>query len=524
MRSVWPGESAVARVHAVGRALVTLPCALALLFGGVPAAVAQESHEYAGEDELPSEQREELRLGFAQLETENVPGEFRYIARSLPLAMLNEFEGIPERVRTAGELDAVAERLLEDARGEASELIASLVDERDELLFESSDEQREAERARINEELAEAREHLRRLRATPSEAVVRQLDTRMPLRTVRNSDEQPLYAYDEKPGEDVDLLVGGRMRYEDEYLSIELSLLLRTVSDAAAGLTAGRNTRMAGEREDYVGRRRLASTIVRPADALNELDELRDDIISGILNRPFSRLQVDVEQPAASVSLDGGLAGFGTVSLPYLEPDEYELVVTAAGYEEEVREVELAESETVRMTVDLSPLPADRVTVNSEPEGANLYVGSEWIGRTPVTIDRPVGPRTAELRRDGFERARFVLEDRGPESLNRVLAPDSVDLTTELRDRREGFYRSLGWLAVSLPLPLILSGIWQNRADYFLDRQPNISTEEQQRFIAATSIVDGARWGGVALSGGLLINSIVQAVRYIRASRYYHFE
>ncbi|MFW6388231.1 MAG: PEGA domain-containing protein [bacterium] len=545
------------------------------MFGVVPAAFAQERtaqedtpHERTAQEDasdtaddmLPEEQREELRLGFAQLTTEDVPAEFGYIARSLPLVLLNEFEDIPERVRTSGELRAVALTLLEDARDEVSGEIAGLVEERDELLFQSSGNGqssgggRESERVRINQELGEARELLEVLQGTSPERVARRLDTRMPLTTIRHSNERPLFPEDARPGgdrsdagqsggdrsdadgsdadgsdgaqsgEDVDLLVGGTMRYEDGYLSLDLVLLHESVTDAAGGLSTGEYRRPGGDMGPYVAREPLATTIVRPEDALDELEELQPDITSGILNRPFSRLQVDVEPPSASVSLNGSLAGFGSVSLPYLEPDRYELVVTAAGYGEQVREVELNESESAQMSVDLSPLPAERVTIRSEPEGADLYVGSEWVGRTPVTMDRPPGPRTAELSREGFRESRFVLEDRGPDSLSRVLAPDSVDLADELRDRRQGFYRSLGWLAVSLPAPLILSGIWQNRVDYFLDRQQSMSISEQERFVSTVNIIDGVRWGGVALSAGLLVNSIVQAVRYIRASRYYHVE
>ncbi len=457
-------------------------------------------------DEYPEEEREYLRLGFSEFSAGAVPGEYRYLARSLPLVLVESLADIPERRRSPEELRAAAEEALDRLESETVSRIADLVDERDELLFTETGEEREQERSRINEELASLRDLLAAVRATEAVSVAETLSDRLPLEVVRESEEQPLFVdgepLEEARRHELDLLLGGRMRYDDGYLFVEFELAVAATGEIQT----------------------TASTLVRPEDAFDEIEPLLPRITASLLNRDFAVLTIETDEPRAAISLDGSVFGFGSVRLRYLEPGTYELRAGAAGYRDYTDDIEIDASEERKITIELDPVERTEVTVDSDPPGAELYVGGEWRGRTPLTIERPIGPRSAELRLEDHAASRFVLEPRGPDRISRVLAPDTVDLSTELRDRREGFYRSLGWFAVSVPVPLILSGIWQNRVDYLVDNQAAMSVDEQERFIRTTNTIDLVRWGGVAVSGGLLVNSVIQLVRYIRASQYYHFD
>lgn len=457
-------------------------------------------------DEYPEEDRDVLRLGFAEFAADAVPAEYRYLARGLPLVLVESLSDIPERRRSREELIAAATEALDGLESETVARISDLVGERDELLFKETGEKRDRERTRIDGELSSQRELLRAVRSTDAEAVAEELSERIRLEVIREGDEQPLFgggAPAERAQEhDLDLLLGGRMHYDDGYLFIEFELHIAATGELEV----------------------TASTLVRPEDAFEEIEPLLPQITGGLLNRDFAVLEIDTDQPRAAISLDGAVVGFGSVRLRYLEPGSYDVRASAAGYRDHSDRIEIAASQERRIEIGLEATDRPAVTVESDPPGADLYVGGEWRGRTPVTIERPVGPRSAELLLEDHAVSRFVLEPRGEDRIGRVLAPDTVDLSTELRDRREGFYRSLGWFAVSVPVPLILSGIWQSRADFYLDNYEAMTVDEQERFIRTTNTIDLVRWGGVAVSGGLLINSVVQLVRYIRASQYYHFD
>ncbi len=497
------------------RVLVTIMLGTILCAGMLPAggsdSIDGQSATFSDagglhSDEYPEEEREYLRLGFSAFAADAVPSEYRYLTRSLALVLVESFSDIPERRRSPEELLAAAGEALDRLESGTVARIADLVEERDELLFTETGEERERERSRIDEELSSMRDMLRAVRSTDAEAVAETLSERVRLEVVRESEEQPLFGSgepaDQAQRHDLDLLLGGRMRYDDGYLFIEFELFVTATSEVRA----------------------TASTLVRPEDAFDEIEPLLPQITAALLNRDFAVLTVETDEPRAAISLDGAVMGFGSARLRYLEPGSYEVRASAAGFHDYSAHIEIEASEEQRIDIELEATHRPEVTVDSDPPGADLYVGGEWRGRTPLTIERPIGPRSAELRLEDHAASRFVLEPRGPDRISRVLAPDTVDLSTELRDRREGFYRSLGWFAVSVPVPLILSGVWQSRADFYVDNQAAMAADERERFVRATNTIDLVRWGGVAVSGGLLINSVVQLVRYIRASQYYHFD
>lgn len=483
-----------------------------------PAASVMADHTVSGSqvnapapltgEELPVEERDRLLLGFAEFSAETVPAEYRYLAQSIPLKLSEELADIPERVRTPEEIRGFALELRDAREVDLSESIASRVEERDTLIFASPGTDRGAERSRIDEELTALRSELARLRVTPVEAIMAGMSPRLPLEIAGTEAESSLFPSDfpsdgdTSGGSDTDYLIGGSLEWDDEYLIVRVSLMFRSTQE----------------------RVQIARTIARPEDALEDIDALLPQIVAALLNRPFARLDIVANEPSASLTVDGELVGFGSTALRYLEPGRYSVRAAAAGFRDAERQVTLLDGQRLDVELELGELDRISVRIDSDPQGADLYIGSEWAGRTPLTIDRPIGPRSAELRLEDYHPSRFVLQPRGGDELSRRLAPAEIDLSRELRDRREGFYRSLGWFAVSVPIPLILSGVWQNRADFYTTQGETLSAGEQQRFLRDTAIIDGLRWGGVAFSGGLLINSIVQAVRYIRASRYYHFE
>lgn len=458
------------------------------------------------DDEFPEEPDEPMSLGFAEFSVSGVPDDYRYLARSIPLSLLYELEDIPERMRSADEVAAAARTLLDDLAEELSQEVADLVSERDELLFSESADTRRERRAELSESLADLRRKLASVRATSPESLADRLSAVRNVQVSRRDEEPSLYdpgdAADTAADSEVDLLLGGNLRWDDGYLVLSITLY-----------------RAADDRLET-----LVQTLVRPEDVSDELEVILPELVEALLNRPYGELVVESSESTATITLDGEIVGFGAVHLRYLEPGDYRIRAAAAGFEDVEEAAEVRASDRIELSLELPKRDVEQVTIDSDPEGADLYVGGEWMGRTPVTIDRPIGPRSAELRREQYQASRFVLEDRGDSRISRTLAPADIDLSQELRDRRSGFYRSLGWLAVSIPAPLILSGVWQNRADYFMANRDSMSVEEQERFLRDTTIVDGLRWGGVAVSGGLLINSVVQAVRYIRASQYYHFD
>jgi len=54
-------------------------------------------------------------------------------------------------------------------------------------------------------------------------------------------------------------------------------------------------------------------------------------------------------------------------------------------------------------SVDRSSQPPSKVTVRSEPDGADVYLGANFVGSTPATLELPTGIYKVSLRLNGYK-------------------------------------------------------------------------------------------------------------------------
>ncbi len=459
-----------------------------VLAGGVVASPA------AGSEWPPADDIQEYRVGFAELAGENLPAEERYLTRVLPLMLYSELEEVPVRRLSAAEREVRGARVLEEERAEGVDDFRAAVRRRDSLLFErdvEADDYRGPER-----EMADARERLLAIRLfDPSLVAVPQ---EIPMVFWGEHQESRLLPVAD-PGEiadeeNLDAVVTGSIEYDAGYVIVTIELY-----ESATGQ-----------------RHRAAYTIARAGDIPDEAPILAREMQPVLMGRGSGHLVVEPSVSSASVQVDGELRGFGRLSLPYLEPGSYEVTVTAPGYRTEERTVVLGEGDEKRVSIELERHDRRTIRVDSEPPGAHLYVGGEWKGRTPLEVELPAGPRRAELRAPGFSTKRFVLDQALPDEVTHTLVGEDKDLGQHFEERRRGFYRSLGWFAASVPVPVLARGAME-RYDVFFE-----GTGQDDRLQQRYNRIRYVELGGYALSGTLLVNTIWQLVRYIRSAEAYH--
>lgn len=71
-----------------------------------------------------------------------------------------------------------------------------------------------------------------------------------------------------------------------------------------------------------------------------------------------------------------------------LQPKPYTIYFRLPGWPEERKDVLLNSGE--RLPVNFT-FPHGKVEVTSEPEGAQIFHGERWLGKTPLTIELPLG-------------------------------------------------------------------------------------------------------------------------------------
>ena len=118
-------------------------------------------------------------------------------------------------------------------------------------------------------------------------------------------------------------------------------------------------------------------------------------------DRPHATLKVQSTIPNAEVFLDGSSLGRAPVDRTDLDPGKHYVVVHRDGFTDFKREVILVENQAVALVADLSATGGMRVL--STPEGAEVRIDGELIGKTPVSRDSvPAGDHVVEFRLAGY--------------------------------------------------------------------------------------------------------------------------
>jgi hypothetical protein len=144
--------------------------------------------------------------------------------------------------------------------------------------------------------------------------------------------------------------------------------------------------------------------------AQNAVVQLRLDVLPP--DRPRATLKVQSTVPNAEVFVDGSSLGRAPIERNDLDPGKHYIVVHRDGYSDFKREVFLIENQAVALVADLSATGSIRAL--STPEGAEVRVDGELIGKTPISRDRvSVGQHLVEVDLKGFYKHKDTVKIEG---------------------------------------------------------------------------------------------------------------
>ncbi len=162
-------------------------------------------------------------------------------------------------------------------------------------------------------------------------------------------------------------------------------------------------------------------------------------------DRPRATLKVQSAVPNAEVFVDGSSLGRAPIDRNDLDPGKHYIVVHKDGFTDFKREVVLIENQVVNMVADLAATGAVRIL--SSPEGADVRIDGELIGKTPVQRDAVgSGDHLIELRAKGyFDHKETIKIEGGREKLYSVdLKPLPSGPTPEQVQKRKQGMSSFG--------------------------------------------------------------------------------
>lgn len=137
---------------------------------------------------------------------------------------------------------------------------------------------------------------------------------------------------------------------------------------------------------------------------LRELTPALQDFLAVSENpRPGSSgLFISTVPSAAEIRIDNRTVGTsGNLDILMLEPGRYTVEVRKDGYLPEVRRVDVRGSDIELLRVVLTPLTGGSISVDSVP-AADVFIGNEFLGRTPLSIPVLAGSHDVRFERLGF--------------------------------------------------------------------------------------------------------------------------
>ena len=466
----------------------------------------------ASEEDLFSEEdltlaKESWNIGLSTLAAGSLDKRYEYLRNSIPLLLSDEISTLKSHRLSDNELHYYRKNHIDSKIISLEKEKSSLHYKRDSLLFSDlSGHDRRVSYREISDQIEEKEHAIESWRGLKPEDIT--LEKELPIIFQEYGASQKLT----DPGgqisrfmenSDFDLLLTGRVEQLDDMIYLEVSGWLQSSEEPVLSV----------------------SDTVREEDIDTIITDWSTELRTLILGRTWSGIRIHAEPAGAVLSIDGESRGVGSLEIDDLEPGYVTVSAMAAGYKSQSSQVYLLPGETLELDLTLEEGMKNVFYLTSDPPGADVYFGASWLGQTPLYTDFPSMKGQFRVVKDDFMPFYLPSDEIQGESLTVQLGNNLFDRQAELELAKKKFYRSLGWFSISLAVPVILMGVYQN-LDYRYYSYANdyISTGDQNSFDRAeeykhkSDIAYYGFWGGVSISGGLLINTLFKLRDYIRAA------
>jgi hypothetical protein len=431
-----------------------------------------------------------------------------YLKSSIPDLIRRELLTSDMHVLSGNETSYYQSKVIEEKRIEFISNIASLYEERDNLLFSGdSADSLFSERMTLNEKIKSAEKKYQALGEVDSSRIL--TADLLKVSWIGSDDDSILNQEIYTPAVvaslyDLDFLISGVIKEIDEYFLLEVS----------------------GFSLEDTSSIQLYSKAGSADDMENMAIEAADEIRSIILGRPWSKLKVTTNQPDSLIYSNGILIGIGTAEVNTIEPGI--VFLEAIGEDNSYWSEEVTLSALGETVIDgtLSASDTKFMTLSSEPAGADVYIGARWVGETPLNVPRYSDKDIwVSIKKEGYHNKSFVVSSESPEDLFYQLEVEEMSRMESFDLKKKDFYRSLGRFSLSLAAPVIMGGVYSNYAERYNGYATEYnSSSDLDDYDMAQEMKDyyyisyGVFWGTVGISSGLLVDVFVKLSRYIKAA------
>ncbi len=464
---------------------------------------------------IPADQRTDWAVYFMPHPL-NSEQRFSLPVHSMLQVMWKQFRNAPERRISFTERSQIAAELLHKRRLELLEELNTAVKARDAILFTWEDNRfRQFTELQTKEKtITEIHEKLALLDSMKIDDIEVNEELQIRMRELDSIDSERTMAVKEHyhlgdfaKEESIDQVI---------YSSIE------AVSDSSVYL-------IVSEYNAVLDQHALVSEIiVTLGDVEETIRRIKPGLVQAILGYRTASLLIAVKNeeglvdPRTPIYLDGEFNGHGMVERLFLEPGERTVMIRNIDNSAQTKNVHLIAGESRELYFYMDGADAQDITITSDPTGVQVYQDSLFIGTTPLTVQRPIDVQALYLSRPNYYTSWLFVRPDSPDELAIRLFESSVNRSNELKKKRDLFYQSLGYMAFSVPFPMIFSTLYQGLAVYLNSSELSSSAAQENKL--QHDIYQGVFWGTLGITLGLTGYMLYRLIDYIQYSGTYSEE
>ncbi len=451
-------------------------------------------------EKLPVDTSSVWRVGFSMFIPERLSNENQYLAYSIPLILRENLVSIEEHEFSVDEKKAYRKKIVDNELMVSSVKLKQYIDARDNLFFaDIAMGQRSSRLHEIEKSIKEVRERMNYLKGLdikriefPDKKKIEYISSKGPGRLL---DTAAFSALQLAKKRNVDLLIWGMVEQIDNILYIRIEAYDSALEKSVFSYVD------AGSRENVYSYIKDAET------GLSRV----------LLGRSWGNLIVETNPEDSSIYVNDVFKGLGNEELRYLVPGELTIRVHHDGYKDYIHRVTVEESKTSHLSVKLKEIKLGTVTINTEPEGAALYLNSVWQGVSPLSLLRPDSFKYIVIKKEGFGISDFTFSRDTPNTVTVKLQRELISPEKIERQKRDEFYSAFGLWLITLPVPIFGYGF---AIDYKLGEITALTdnnTGEADKMSLYSDMMYYSYLGGIFISASLFVNVAVHLINYIES-------
>lgn len=444
---------------------------------------------------------QELRLGVAEFLTNVESPTMKQVGQTVGRMFLEKIQGVGKKRIHPVEREGFIRGLVKRSRIEELKKLDELRKKRDQLALSS---QSEKEKSTYIELTARIHETLQRIRS---------LETLDPLVASLEKEEIPLrWVEANQKGE---LLPSLRSTYKEACKATRTDYLVTGEVEEVFGDIISIRVILYSDIADTVLYDKETMGTTSELEIL--VDQLIPELITVLLGEEWGTLEVVVQPKDAGIFLNGTLVGIGKVRKPYLPVGVYRIEIQRPGYQSITEELSLTSREQKKMEITMEAIYLEPFRIASLPPAATFYLEAERKGDTPISLEEAAVDSIGRIEKEGYKSFVFPLKSQ-PRDLDVTLPKDLFRWKDRIERKREDFYRAFGWFVLSLPLPILLYGYYENESFRYI-QYVNSNKYDPTEAGKWSDRLNGTYYGYLGtlfLSSSLLVNAIVSLVDYLQ--------